>query len=129
MLHEFGLGRSAELAMAVHAADALERYERLMLDLVARGGGADLHRRATEEIEAIRKDCVEFPSLSVTVAELSISHAEVIFAMLKADLLGEVGRRRLCDTVQRNQAVSERLRALVAHIMSTRSARARRLFS
>lgn len=121
MLYQLGIRRSAELAMTLHAAEALERYDRLMLDLVARGSVADLHRRATNEVETIRRDCGELPALSVAVSELSISHAELIFAMLKADLLGEAGQRRLRHAVDRNQGVSERLRAQFAHIVSTRS--------
>ena len=122
MHHERASGRTAELAIASHAAAALDRYERLMLDLVARGGGAGLHRRATEEIESIRKDCASLPRLSLDAVELSISHAELIFSMLKADLLGETGERRLQVAVRRNQKVSEHMRVRVAHILSTRGA-------
>jgi hypothetical protein len=122
MVYEYSMRRSAEMAATLHAAAALERYERLMLDLVARGGVADLHRRATEEIETVRRDCLELPGLGVLASELSISHAELLFAMLKADLLGAVGQRRLRDAVDRNQAVSQRLRAQITHMVSTSEA-------
>ena len=121
MLHELGFARSAEVAVALHAAAALERYERLMRDLVARGGGADLHRRATEEIEAIRKDVASLPRLRIAVVELSISHAELIFSLLKAGALGEAGERRVRDAVACNEERSGRLRALVAGVLSTRA--------
>jgi hypothetical protein len=120
MFHEFGFGRAAELGLALRAAAAVERYQRLMCELVARGSGAELHRRATNEIEAIRKDCVSLPGLSVAVVELSISHAELVFALLKADVLGELGQQCLRGAVERNQEISEGLCRQLAHIGSTR---------
>ena len=122
MLQETCVERSAELAVVLHAGASLERYEKLMLDLVACSGGSDLHWRATKAMEVFRGDCASHRTLSVVVDELSSSHAEVLVALMKADLLGELGKRRVRDAVQWNQKVSERLRALIGHLLSSRRA-------
>ena len=121
MLRESSVVRSAELSVVLHAGASLERYEQLMLDLVARGD-PDLHRRATDAMQVLYADCASHRRLSVIRDELSSSHAEVLLSLLKANLLGAEGQRRLRDAVSRNQEISERLRAQIAHILSTRRA-------
>jgi hypothetical protein len=120
MFPELGLGRAAEVGLALHASAALDRYQGLMSELIACGGAASLHRRATDEIEALRKDCASLPGLSVAVVELSISHAELMILLLKADLLADLGDRCLRQAIERNQQVSDGLRGQIAHIVSRR---------
>src|SRR3954469_19670053 len=93
-------------ATALHAVACLQHYEERVHRLVESWLDMDVYQSVSAEVDAVKSSCALLPGLSVPIADLLVTHAELVHCLWRASQPDRTAGTDDCEAYLREHLAS-----------------------